>query len=228
MLLALAVSGSAAPAQGKAGCSALADIMTGARLAHLDSKGSQPLLKGAGANCPADTPQCRLKATASAKDVLITSGDAGAFTCVALPVAKTGAVTIGYVPTARLTFVPSGPADDKGWLGKWTAPEKTIRIRDGQGATGALRIEGDATYGTLDPNIEKKGGVHTGNFTVDAVPAGNMLRFGSDSVATIPFDPASDKDCMVQIARAGAYLVVTDNKACGGANVTFSGIYKRN
>jgi hypothetical protein len=34
-------------------------------------------------------------------------------------------------------------------------------------------------------------------------------------------------ECKVSIRKVGKYLVVADNMQCGGANVSFSGVYQK-
>lgn len=211
----------AAPAPVEAACRSLSDIVETARLAHVAAPKGQALLKTAG-KCPADTAECRQKLNVTAKDVVLAGPATDGYACAAI-VSSKGTPAIGYLPAASITY-PAIPARD--WLGKWTAPQKTIRIRQGDG-TAPLRIEGDATYGETDPAKIPDGVVKSGNFTVDATPEGNVVRFGSDSIKEIPYDENSD-DCMVRIAKAGGYLVVVDNNACGARNVTFTGIYKLN
>jgi hypothetical protein len=41
------------------------------------------------------------------------------------------------------------------------------------------------------------------------------------------FRDDSGADCDVTMRRRGPYLVVDDNRNCGGLNVTFEGIYVR-
>jgi hypothetical protein len=45
--------------------------------------------------------------------------------------------------------------------------------------------------------------------------------------ATLPYDQGEEVDCRVRMRRLGSFLLVEDNRRCGGINVSFSGIYQR-
>ncbi len=56
-----------------------------------------------------------------------------------------------------------------------------------------------------------------GAFAGAAKPSGNHLVFAGDPPGT----------CEVRMVLAGPFLLVTDNRVCGGHNVSFSGIWVR-
>lgn len=43
----------------------------------------------------------------------------------------------------------------------------------------------------------------------------------------LPVQKGGAYDCTVGLRRLGPWLVVDDNLACGGMNVTFRGVYRR-
>lgn len=43
----------------------------------------------------------------------------------------------------------------------------------------------------------------------------------------VPVEAGNATDCKVWLRRLGPWLVVDDNLACGGMNVTFRGVYRR-
>ena len=43
----------------------------------------------------------------------------------------------------------------------------------------------------------------------------------------LDFVDANDEGCHVQMQRIDAWLMVGDNGGCGGAGVTFMGLYRR-
>ena len=72
-------------------------------------------------------------------------------------------------------------------------------------------IKGEATWGS-------GAGTHTGELDYDAKPSADKMKFG---------DGTDELDCQVTMQFVGKHLVVGDNLHCGGANVSFSGVYQR-
>jgi hypothetical protein len=111
------------------------------------------------------------------------------------------------------------------WTGSWSREEATIDVKPASKA-GALSIEGQATFGALDPDRAKRGDINTGDFEGVVIPNGADLSFPmGDDGAPLPVDQA--EGCKVWMGRLGRYLLVSDNWNCGGMNVTFSGVYTR-
>ena len=96
------------------------------------------------------------------------------------------------------------------WLGAWRAYDNVIRISKSK-AAGSLAIKGEATWGSGSRP-------HTGELDYEAKPAAEKLKFG---------DGTDEGDCQVTLQLVGKLLVVGDNLHCGGANVSFSGVYQR-
>jgi hypothetical protein len=97
------------------------------------------------------------------------------------------------------------------WLGTWANGDDRIRIQTSK-AAGKLGLQGEAVW-----HGRTKDAVHTGEFAGEAAPVGNHLHFvesGSDS-------------CTVDLTLIGKYLVANDNNLCGGENVRFWGVWKR-
>ena len=175
--------------------------------------------------CPNDGAACKDTAYLTPGDVVLIGAAQGAFTCIGFAAAK-GAATIGWFPTKALA--PLRPADQHptDWNGHWVAPEQDITIASGKG--DALSVKGSATWGMGDPARLARGGVHTGEVAGIARPADGLLAFTmGDDGATLPYDSGDEFTCRVRMVRRGPYLVVNDNNACGGANVSFSGFYRR-
>lgn len=59
---------------------------------------------------------------------------------------------------------------------------------------------------------------HTGELDQEAKPSAERMSFG---------DGPDELDCQVTMQLVGTWLVVGDNLYCGGANVSFSGIYQK-
>ena len=73
-------------------------------------------------------------------------------------------------------------------------------------------MEGAATWVGVNP-----GNVHVGELSGEAAPVANLLKLGGED----------EYDCRATLRLVGTYLLVTDNKQCGGVNVTFDGVYRR-
>ncbi|HET7886670.1 MAG TPA: hypothetical protein VFL62_10620 [Bradyrhizobium sp.] len=161
--------------------------------------------------CPASTDACRRNAYLVTDDLVFVGAVQGAFTCVNFqsPLAKKQVWATGWLPSAALTQVarmsPTRPED---WIGKWYHPGGPIEITPAKG--GKLHVEGGITVPTARD-------FHNGDFAADVTAAADMLDFVS----------ANDESCHVQMQRIGPWLMVGDNGGCGGAGVTFQGLYRR-
>lgn len=125
---------------------------------------------------------------------------------------RKGSPTIGWISMRRLDFLPGGLnllAQD--WLGNWKYYDNSILISKGQG--GELVVKGEAFWKGLGDNI------HIGELDDTAKPTGNILKLGENET--------SEYDCKATLTLVGKYLVASDNNNCGGANVTFSGVYRK-
>jgi hypothetical protein len=116
----------------------------------------------------------------------------------------------GWLPADRIQeTLPTNPPASA-WTGTWHLRENEIRL---QAMGDRVHGEGDAVWQGPNPNQ-----VHVGNFSADAMPADNHLRFVADA-------PAGE--CRLSLTLLADLLAVTDNQGCGGQNVTFSGLYAR-
>ncbi|MBQ0824409.1 hypothetical protein KBI52_29875 [Microvirga sp. HBU67558] len=176
--------------------------------------------------CPSSSAACRDKPYLVPGDEVVISGGNGDFLCASYA-GRNGAVTDGWLPRAAVSVVPGEPvAAPQGWLGTWqSGPEQTIAI--GSGAQGTLTIKGNATWGASDPGRVARGAVNIGELDGEAPVRGPILSFGMGEDGPLPYDEADEADCRVQLLRLGSYLLVRDNAMCGGHNVTFTGIYRR-
>lgn len=135
---------------------------------------------------------------------------------------------------AALTVAPAlakdkARADSAAFVGVWRAgPEQDVSIA----AKGdRLHVEGFATWGAQDPDQVANGLIHLGEFSL-TVPVswieGDTLAFAvSPEGLGIRPDAAGQYDCLVTLKASGDRLMVEDNTMCGGANVTFNGVYER-
>ena len=173
------------------------------------------------AGCPNSAAACQARAYVVPGDVVLTYGVVGAFTCASFTTGA-GVSTSGLLPSAALSPVDEPAAAD--WTGHWRRVEADIVIT---GAGTALKIEGNATWGAMDPERVKRGGINLGDIMATATPLDSLLAFTEGDNTTLPYDKGGEIDCRVKMRRAGPYLVVADNGNCGGHNVSFSGTYRR-
>jgi len=163
--------------------------------------------------CPAATEACRKSAYLVRGDLVLLGATRGAFTCVVYqsPVAKKPLWTRGWLPSAALTPVaplPTPRASD--WIGLW-GPNARIRISSSGG--GKLRIEAVRV-------IEMPSGdTHNGTFSA-------LVTTGTDTL-DLRDEGSYGEGCHVRMQRIGPWLYVEDNGGCGGAGVTFTGLYRR-
>jgi hypothetical protein len=174
--------------------------------------------------CPSGMPACAERAYLVPGDRVILTMNRDAFVCATYVNAK-GVDRSGWLPADAVAYDRPEPVALAGWLGKWCRTEAEIRVKPGK--AGTLAIEGDATFGALDPGRMKRGAVNSGEIAADVTPAGDRLSFVMDADDTLPSDKGDEFDCKVWMQRVGHWLVVYDNRNCGGFNVSFRGFYTR-
>lgn len=185
-------------------------------------------VKGAGLqkSCPSDSATCREKAYLVSGDQVIVSAVGKSFVCGEYVNAK-GLVRAGWLPASAITLAPEAPAGPSDWVGRWTGgPEQSVTIEKGTQA-GLLKIKGNATYGALDPDRVKRGAVNLGEIDASVKPEGSFLAFTMGESATLPYGEGDEYDCRVRMRLLGQFLLVEDNRNCGGMNVSFAGAYRR-
>jgi hypothetical protein len=174
------------------------------------ARGARAYFHGDEDGCPGPSAKCRQKAYVVAGDELIVSRAFGEYVCAWYQPAR-GRETVGWIDAGRLEVsdAEASPALSL-WLGAWEFYSNSVRITRGAKA-GALRVEGEAFWHGVNP-----GNVHTGELGGEAAPAGNVLSLGD-----------GEDICRATLRLVGPYLVVDDNGECGGANVTFGGVYRK-
>jgi hypothetical protein len=159
--------------------------------------------------CP-DDAACRLKTYVIPGNEVIVSRTSGKFACSWFQPRK-GSETVGWIETERLAWQADTRAPDmRDWQGEWRARDNVISISKSK-AAGQLAIKGEAIWGSGNRT-------HTGELDYEAKPSADKMKFG---------DGTDDNDCQVTMQLLGKLLVVGDNLNCGGANVSFSGVYQR-
>lgn len=169
-------------------------------------------------SCPADTEACRKKSYLVTGDIVLTGKTRGAFTCVSYqsPWAKKQVWTTGWLPSTALEPVKPMPAPKiSDWLGTWSHPGGDIEIK--QIAGGKLSVEGEMVMPTASD-------AHTGEIAAKVTPGKDVIAFVDNG--STPFEQEGG-GCRVRMQRVGSWLMVEDNEGCGGAAVTFTGLYQR-
>lgn len=175
---------------------------------------SRAYLRSDTAPCPDDSAACRGHAYVVPGDTVVTGMQSGNFTCVLYPGAGGGSA--GYLRNDEIAPRPTSLAQPlSGWRGTWRDGDNTIELKiEGAGLT----VSGEAFWPSANPSPKlRPGGPNTGELDGTAVPSGNSVTFGGN-------DPA---ECRATVILLPPYLLVHDNKNCGGMNVSFTGVYRR-
>lgn len=194
-----------------------------------------PFVKGSESakECPDASAACVAKAFVVSGDPVIISAQSGDYACATFTgVAPKMASTSGWLPRAQLKDeAHADPINaSAAWAGAWrSGDEKQITITAQSGRQ--IAISGDATYGAGDPGRVERGAVNAGQIAATTAVNNGSAAFALDDDGTVkPFDikrPDDSDICRVKLWRLGSYLVAADNVRCGGMNVTFTGVYRR-
>ncbi len=162
-------------------------------------------------DCP-QNKNCRLKSYVVPDDEVIVSREFGDFACVWFQ-PKKDFETVGWLRSEKLSYLPKvSNLKLNDWIGHWQFYDNTIEIVISK-KRGLLGIWGNAIWKGLGDNV------HIGEIDEDEiVPKGNVLKIGEKE--------SDEYACKVSMQLVGKYLIVSDNLNCGGANVTFSGVYR--
>lgn len=160
-------------------------------------------------DCPGGK-NCRLKSYVIKNDEIIVSRVFSGFACSWFQPRK-GSETVGWIKVDNLEWIDKAqkPAE-KDWLGEWGFYDNSIIISKGK-KPGLFDIKGNAFWKGLGDNI------HIGELDHSTKPLENKLNLGAEET--------DEYACKVSMQLVGKYLAVSDNLNCGGANVTFSGVY---
>jgi hypothetical protein len=176
--------------------------------------------------CPNETNSCQDKPYVVRGDLLLMRQNLRDFVCVTYFNEK-GYGHSGWLPKKAVSVVaPQTSFDIKNWHGRWSAPEKTISIQRGT-SSNTLRLDGQATFGAFDAERVKRGAVNIGEFEAVTRPQGDSLAFTMKDGQALPYSRQMETECSVQLRRYGELLIAQDNQQCGGLNVSFSAVYRR-
>lgn len=130
----------------------------------------------------------------------------------AVYVSKQGKITTGWLKADDIAVAETKISSP--WQGEWEALFNKLSKHN-------------KAWLTIDKN---------GNFAGDAIytgmsaeaPSVGDIKMPSQLESNVRIAISDDTNpCIVQALRMGKYLLVGDNKECGGLNVTFSGVYRR-
>ncbi len=174
-------------------------------------RGARVYFYGDDGNCP-NAKGCRKRSYLVANDEVIVSKEFGKWVCVWYQ-PEEGGETVGWIAKSDLEhltlLMEGGP---RVWVGVWKAHDNTIEIKEAA-TQNVYDIKGTAFWKGLGDNI------HIGELDGPAKFDDGKLLYG--------FDDEGEYACRVTLDRVGGFMLVSDNLNCGGANVTFSGVYQR-
>jgi hypothetical protein len=158
-----------------------------------------------GANCP-DGPTCRLNSYLVVQDEVLVSKVENGWACAWY--GRGDRHTVGWLKKADLIKSAVAPSGEGDWLGDWRFGDNQITIkRDKKG----LRAVGEA--------VATGPARHTGSFQ-------GLLEV--KGVSALYADPeGTEPRCDINLRRESRYMVVADGGSCGGASVSFDGVYTR-
>lgn len=164
-----------------------------------------------GAGGPCEGPKCPGKAYVMNGDVVVSGRRRGPWVCVIYPNSRGG--TEGWVRLDEIAPVAATAPGLDIWTGTWARGDHAELTVKRAGAR--LSVTGQALWFGSRPD-----NVNTGEIDAAGTPEGDTLR--ARDVAY-----PNDEGCHPSLRRLGPYLVVADDKSCGGLNVTFTGVYRR-
>lgn len=157
-------------------------------------------------DCPKNA-NCKTKSYVIPNDEVIVSRNYGDFACAWFQ-PKKGSETVGWIALEKLKFVDNNQTLP--WIGDWTFYDNSIKIAPMK-LDNKVKITGNAFWKGLGDNI------HIGEIDFSGIPENNKLSLGDEG----------EYECRVKMQRVGKFLIVSDNLNCGGANVTFNGVYQK-
>ncbi|HEY4203361.1 MAG TPA: hypothetical protein VGM83_22625 [Devosiaceae bacterium] len=184
---------------------------------------------GEDGDCPGTDASCEMRSYLVPGNPVVVTSQNGDYACATFTGGAPNFVsTSGWLAKNELEAFPPKPAEST-WTGDWRqGDEQEIKIA--MNPDGQLALDGYASWGAADPQRVANGGVNTGSIAGTVmIDKPDMVAFSLD-VNGKPVAGANLKDdstCAVKMWKMPPYLVVADNLACGGMNVTFTGVYAK-
>lgn len=155
--------------------------------------------------------ECRTDSYVIEGDTLVVGRSLGDFVCALFP--KGGGGTAGWIRRNRVTILPNEASPPlSAWEGDWTdhaSADVTILSKDGR-----TYIVGQAFW-PARPEENTWPTIHIGEVNDRLAIAGHRAIYSDDNL------------CELDLTLLRDFLLIADNHKCGGANVTFSGVYTR-
>ncbi|HEX3808940.1 MAG TPA: hypothetical protein VHW02_04505 [Rhizomicrobium sp.] len=183
--------------------------VTGAKTNFIANQSDKP-------KCPSADASCTRRGYGLAGDQVVVDTDGGTkgYVCVAFIGAK-GVESDGWMPVDNVKIMPAVV----NWVGKWKR-DTTGEIDITKKSATTAEVSGTATYGEEERQ-------HDGEIDAVIDSRAAFQSFATSGDKQIAFAKAGQYDCAVEMRQFGNYLYVNDNENCGGANVTFSGLYAK-
>lgn len=150
----------------------------------------------------------------------------------ALYVDGRGKTSQGWLKSKDVTVSTIGVVPPEKWLGKWTAGEwHNIEIKKST-TPGWIDFLGTAAWANSAEAAEN-GGLHEGSIGADAPIIDGIVGYTGNNLEFDKYFPYDEKaaegyNCAARLKLLSRrYLMVEDNRWCGGANVSSSGFYVR-
>lgn len=167
--------------------------------------------------CPSADASCKRKGYLVEGDQVVVDKDGGTngYVCVAYIGAK-GAESDGWMPAANVKIMPAVV----NWAGTWKR-DTTSELDITKKGAATVDVSGEATGGGM-PDAPNEGDIDA---DIDA--RAPYAAFAITGDKQVPFNKAGEYDCAVEMRQIENYIFVNDNNNCGGAAVTFSGLYAK-
>ena len=130
----------------------------------------------------------------------------------------------GWVRRDRIEPVSEERGVPSGWQGEWVSHDgRDPHVITFTKAAGPAEfyVTGDATFGQNDPWRVEYGGVNLGDFSGRFSVRGDEAVFVEGPTEDEPFN------CKLKFRKLGVFLIVADNRQCGGHQVSFDGVYRK-
>jgi hypothetical protein len=153
--------------------------------------------------CP-KSKNCRRKSYLVNDNEVLVSRTYGNFVC-AWYEPKKGSEIVGWLRADKLEFQNYLLEKYDRWIGDWKYAGNSLKIKR-IGKTDDFEVKGNAFWKGFGSNV------HIGEIEANGTLNESIIKLKQD-------------DCEIKLDLVVHYLVVSDNLKCGGANVTFSGVY---
>lgn len=158
-------------------------------------------------NCPSAEDSCKRNAYLINADEIVVSKENEGFSCAWYVGANSN--TIGWIKSDLLEPVQINPPEHENWLGHWQYNDNEIYLTE-------LKFSDDFLLEALAIWQGDGENIHIAEvFERIYAPKYHSIQISNDDL------------CFLQLTLMNDYIATMDNLKCGGANVSFNGIYKK-